>query len=95
MLKVCSSSPHSEDTIAGTFHRVHYYLYYVLDVLERRTAVHVELDEPDGVTASRAKLTNEQLRIVNHKFESGHTVKVIALAGNNIVSKLHSHEFLS
>ena len=44
--------------------------------------MHVELDEPDGVTASAAKLTSEQLRIVNHKFEPGHTVKVIALAGN-------------
>ena len=63
-------------------YRFHYHLYYVLDVLERRAAVHVELDEPDEVTASAAKLTNEQLRIVNHKFEPGHTVKVIALAGN-------------
>ena len=67
---------------AGVKVKTQYYLYYVLDVLERRAAVHVELDEPDGVTASAAKLTNEQLRIVNHKFEPGHTVKVSAIAGN-------------
>ena len=41
-----------------------------------------------AATASREKLTSEQLRITNHSFQRGQTVKVIALAG------LYSHVYI-
>lgn len=70
--------------------RFHYYLYYALNVMERKGKVHIELDEPDGTcSSSTSKLTSEQLKIVNHELKPGQTIKVLALAGTYRVASFY------
>ncbi len=64
--------------------RFHYYLYYVLDVMERRGVVNITTEETDNghTLAAASKLTSQQMKIVQHGFQKEQTVKVLALAGS-------------
>lgn len=64
--------------------RFHYYLYYVLDVMERRGVVNITTEETDNghTLAAASKLTSQQMKIVQHGFQKEQTIKVLALAGS-------------
>ncbi|XP_064399729.1 F-box DNA helicase 1-like [Halichondria panicea] len=71
--------------------RFHYYLYYVLDVMERRGVVNITTEETDNghTLAAASKLTSQQMKIVQHGFQKEQTVKVLALAGTGKTTTLY------
>ncbi|NXC77683.1 FBH1 helicase, partial [Anhinga anhinga] len=83
-----------EKNIAIT-NRIHYNIFYCLYLMENSSVTMPTVEEEtlasrcrQDLCLSEVKLTHEQQRILNHKIEHGHIVKIIAFAGTGKTSTL-------
>ncbi|KAM9293742.1 F-box DNA helicase 1 isoform 2-T3 [Morus bassanus] len=86
-----------ENNIAIT-NRIHYNIFYCLYLMENSSVTMPTVEEETLVSQCRqdlwsgslpeVKLTLEQQRILNHKIEHGHVVKIMAFAGTGKTSTL-------